>query len=98
MKRLVVSDRAITDMAEILEFIRKDRPKASERLYDRLWREFDQLCAFPNLGHRRADVRDTQYRFKRVKSFLVAYRLDGDDLRVVRVLHGARDFRQVRFE
>ena len=46
----------------------------------------------------RADVRDDRYRFKRVKSFVICYRVDESDLRVVRVLHGARDFRRIRFE
>lgn len=98
MKRLIVSDRALTDMAELIEYIHMDRPKVAARLHDRLWREFDQLCLFPNLGHRREDVNDGRYRFKRVKSFLIAYRVEGDDLRVVRVLHGARDFRRQRFD
>jgi plasmid stabilization system protein ParE len=98
MMRLVVSDQALTDMVELLEYIRNDRPSAAERMHDRLWRELDFLCEHPFIGHLREDVRDDRYRFKRVKSCLICYRLDGSDLRVVRILHGARDFRRVQFE
>lgn len=98
MRRLLISDQALFDIAELLDYISKDRPLAAERMQSRLWSEFEELCRFPNLGHLRSDVQDAQYRFKRVKSFLIAYRVDGDELRVVRILHGARGFRQVRFE
>lgn len=98
MMRLLVSDQALSDLVEILEYIRNDRPPAAERMDERFWREFDFLCEYPFAGHMRADVRDERYRFKRVKSFLVCYRIEQSDLRIVRVLHGARDFRNVKFE
>ena len=96
--RLLVSDQALDDMAGIVDYVRRDRPVAAERLNQRFWQEFDFLCELPTAGHMRADVRDDRYRFKRVKSFVICYRIDGTDLRVVRVLHGARDFRRVKFE
>lgn len=96
--RLLVSHQALCDMADILDYIRKDRPTAAERMNERFWREFDFLCELPTAGHMRADVRDDRYRFKRVKSFVICYRVDGAELRVVRILHGARDFRRIQFE
>jgi plasmid stabilization system protein ParE len=55
----------------------------------------DKLAAMPGMGHRREDVRDARYRFWSVKSYVIAYRADAESLRVARVVHGHRDFRQV---
>ncbi len=63
---LLVSDRALDDLAEILNYVRNDRPIAAEKLIERFWNEFDFLCKSPNTGHARADVSDERYRFKRV--------------------------------
>jgi plasmid stabilization system protein ParE len=49
----------------------------------------------PGMGHRRTDVRDQRYHFWRVRSYIIAYRYDANDLTIVRVLHGARDFRTI---
>ena len=96
--RLLVSEQALRDLTEIHEYIRAERPMAADRMIERFWRTFEFLCDFPNSGHVRSDVRDARYRFKRVKSFLIGYRVDGSDVRIVRVLHGARDFRPIRME
>jgi len=96
--RLIIAEQAVQDLTVILEYIGKDRPESAKRIEERFWREFDLLCEMPGVGHRRSDVSDERYRFKRVKSFIICYRVDGADLRVTRVLHGARDFRQIEFE
>ena len=98
MMRLVIADKALQDLTGIIGYIRNDRPETANRIEERFWREFDSLCEMPGVGHRRTDVADDRYRFKRVKSFIICYRIDGSDLRVVRVLHGARDFRRIEFE
>jgi plasmid stabilization system protein ParE len=45
--------------------------------------------------HRRADVSDPQYRFWSVGNYVIAYRIEGDEVIVIRVVHGARDFRKL---
>jgi len=71
MRQLRVSDLALNDLGEILEYVHNDRPMAAERLIERFWREFDLLCVLPHAGHSRGDVTDDRYRFKRVKSFVI---------------------------
>jgi plasmid stabilization system protein ParE len=53
------------------------------------------LARFPGVGHRRADVRDEHTLFWSVGNYVVAYRVAGKEIVVVRVLHGARDFRKL---
>jgi plasmid stabilization system protein ParE len=47
------------------------------------------------MGHTRADVKDKRYRFWVAGSYVIAYRMEAHELVVVRVLHGARDFRRL---
>jgi antitoxin ParD1/3/4/toxin ParE1/3/4 len=53
------------------------------------------LARFPGMGHQRRDVRDDRVRFWSVYSYLIAYRVDKGTLLVIRVVHGARDLRDV---
>ncbi len=47
------------------------------------------------MGHTRADVTDKRYLFWVVARHVIAYRVENQELVVVRVLHGARDFRRL---
>jgi plasmid stabilization system protein ParE len=47
------------------------------------------------MGHTRPDVPDKRYLFRAVGKYIIAYRIEGKELVVVRVLHGARDFRKL---
>ncbi len=90
---LRISKRADADLDSIWQYIARDNPAAANRVEQALHAAMRMLAAFPGLGHRRSDVGNPAYRFWTVKPFIIAYRLDGDTLTVVRVLHGARDVR-----
>jgi plasmid stabilization system protein ParE len=47
------------------------------------------------MGHIRADVHDKRYLFWALGKYVIVYRIEGKELVVVRVLHGARDFRKL---
>jgi plasmid stabilization system protein ParE len=47
------------------------------------------------MGHTRPDVKDKRYLFWAVGSYVIAYRVEQKALVVIRVLHGARDFRRL---
>jgi hypothetical protein len=53
----------------------------------------EQLARTPGLGHRRSDA-SKRYRFWRVGSYLIAYRVEKKTVHVVRVLHRGRDIRR----
>jgi plasmid stabilization system protein ParE len=60
-------------------------------------RHHGQACALlakrPGIGHRRRDLcTDTCVRFHTVRIwYLIVYEIDTEPLRIVRILHGARD-------
>jgi plasmid stabilization system protein ParE len=66
-----------------------------ERLDERFHAAMKQLAQFPGMGHSRADVSDARYLFWAVEKYVIAYRIEAKELVIVRVLHGARDFRRI---
>jgi antitoxin ParD1/3/4/toxin ParE1/3/4 len=56
-----------------------------------------RLAEVPALGHVRADVDDEKFLFFVVHRYVIAYVRDTSPLRIERVIHGSRDFRQIFF-
>jgi toxin ParE1/3/4 len=95
MRRLVLSKSAFRDIAEIWHFIASDNIDVADRVRNDLEAAMKRLAEMPTIGHRRADVGNRSYRFWRVYSYLIAYRVQGRTLYVSRVVHGARDLRRL---
>jgi plasmid stabilization system protein ParE len=95
MRTIVFSPAAHRDIVAIWEYVAERNLSAAERLVERIDADLRRLARLPGIGHTRPDIQDTRYRFWVVaRSFVLAYRCDDATLTVVRVLHGARDFRQ----
>ena len=93
MRKLLIRPQARVDLLEIWHFIAKDDPGAANRVSERIEEAIRGLVVMPGKGHTRADVRAPQYRFWSVYSYVIAFRYDDETLTVVRVVHGARNFR-----
>lgn len=89
-----LSRQADRDIQSICEHISEQDPAAADRLEDRIHESLELLAQFPGMGHTRPDVKDKRYRFWAVGKYIIAYRFE-KELVVVRVLHGARDFRNL---
>jgi toxin ParE1/3/4 len=90
-----ISRRADADIAALCDYIAKDNPDAAGRLDERLHHAIELIAQVPGMGHTRADVQDKRYLFWVVDKCVIAYRVERNELVVVRVLHGARDFRKL---
>jgi toxin ParE1/3/4 len=90
-----ISRRANADIEGICNRIAENNASAADQLDKQFHQAIRMLARLPRLGHRRSDVRDDRYLFWAVGSYIIAYRIEGKVLVVVRVLHGARDFRKL---
>ena len=86
-----ISPRADTDINSIWNYVAQDNPAAADRVEQEIQEAIEKLAKNPNFGHFRDDIAPRQYRFYRVFSYLIIYRIEEDTLIVVRVIHGARD-------
>jgi toxin ParE1/3/4 len=100
-KRIVRRDVARADIIEISAYIGADNPDAAERFLDAIDDAIDRHIALnPNSGVKRDYGRETLSGLRMIAvpgfpQYLVFYRVDEDAIRIVRILHGARDIPNV---
>lgn len=63
MRKLLIRPQARLDLLEIWHYIARDNVTAANRVSERLDAEILGLLAMPGMGHRRADVKNSRYRF-----------------------------------
>ncbi len=80
---------ARSDLIEIFEHIRRDDPRAASGLVDRIDAAVSRLSQHPGMG-RPGRLSGTRELVIPRAPYVVAYRVVGDDVQVLRVLHGAR--------
>ncbi len=94
MLAIVLTPSASGDLAEIWEFIAADNPPQADAFIDLIDAKFQNLPRHPDAG-RRCDELLGGLRSLPVGRYLISYLQADDCLRIVRVLHGARDVEAV---
>ena len=99
-RRIDIRPRAYVDLAEISEYIARDRPASARRFLFAAEDTFAWLAKNPDagflcgFGHKLAtDVRS--WRIKGFKNYLAFDREIQRGIQVVRVLHGAREIASI---
>lgn len=82
--------QAEIDLLDIWGFIAEDNITAADKTVRRLDARSHELLDNPKMGLARDDVAKGM-RHLVMSSYLILYRIDGDDIEVVRYLHGARN-------
>jgi toxin ParE1/3/4 len=95
MRKLRIQPQARVDLLEIWHYIAPNSIENANKVVEKLEDAIRGLVDLPGKGHTRADVKNESYRFWSVYSYVIAYRYDDQTLTVVRVLHGARNFRRI---
>lgn len=86
------SARAEIDLIEIWGHIAKDDPLAADRQLDLIDEACQMLASHQHAGKSRDDLAHG-LRFFPVGNYLIFYTVRDNGITVVRVLHGARDYR-----
>lgn len=94
MRRTIFTSRARRDLAEAWDYIADENLIAANNFLHRVEKAVELLEQMPGIGHSRPDA-PSQYRFWTVKPYLLAYRFTSKSLTILRVIHGARDFRKI---
>jgi plasmid stabilization system protein ParE len=92
MKGYELSPEARDDLRELWVYIASDNPGAADKLEEDIYAACELLSKSPRVGHKRPDLTDEPVRFWPVRGqYLVIYLPDTEPLKIVRILHGARD-------
>ena len=88
--RLSLDARA--DLDELWLFVASNGSvEAADRLVDAIAARFHMLAQHPEAGRRRDDDLRPGVRTFPVGEYVIAYRLEGDDVLILRVIRGSRD-------
>jgi len=87
--RLEWSAFAIEDRDAIFDYIEEDSPHAAVLVDDRIRVQVRQLLQFPETG-RPGRIEGTRELVIGRTPYIAAYRITGDIVRILRVLHGAQ--------
>jgi toxin ParE1/3/4 len=80
---------ALADLEAVAEYIARDSPRAAERMVDEIFAATDRLASFPATG-RPGRVLGTRELVVSSTPYVVPYRVRGQVVEILRVLHGAR--------
>lgn len=91
--RLVYSPIAVRDLQDIYLYIASNSLKHAAKTVESISALCEALVASPGTGHRREDLDQDEFEIRTVAegSYNIFYTVRGDELQIVRVLHGARD-------
>ncbi len=89
--RIKWKETAREDARQIVAYIAQDNVTAAFGVLDEIERQVGQLEAHPKLG-REGRVKGTRELVISRTPYIVAYRIDSEQVTVVRVLHGAQQW------
>lgn len=89
MGRYLLSSLADADMLAMWEYIAQHSVAAADRMTDRFTAAFERIAQFPESGEQYEHPRGELRRVV-VPPYLVFYQIVGDEVNIIRVLHGAR--------
>ncbi len=84
--RLRWSRSAQRDIESALSYLQREAPEAVELVFNRLWDATQLLSGYPMIG-RPGRVYGTREWIVQDTSYLIGYRVSGDALLILRVLH-----------
>ena len=92
MKRtFVLTPEARSDLKQIFVDIAEDGPDRADRVLDELYSGLQLWGRSPGIGHYHDELLSRKYRFWNFYSYVVVYAWEGKPIRVIGVVHGARD-------
>ena len=82
---------ALADRQAIFDFIEADNPRAAIAIDERIQTRVMGLARFPEMG-RSGRVEGTRELVVSGTPYIAAYRVDGETVRILRILHGAQQW------
>ena len=93
---LIISPQVETELDEIWLYIATESSSidVADRVVKSITEQFLLLLKHPFLGRRRHDLRPS-LRSVTVGSYIIIYRVEGDEVRILHVMHGRRDIKDL---
>lgn len=93
MADVIWAPSALDDIAAIAEYIARDSPEVASLFVRRLMEATDRLQEFPLSGRIVPEIHEDDCREVIYGAYRIMYRLEGDEVWITGVVHGARNWR-----
>lgn len=101
MYNIVFSPEAIKDLEETKAYITEElcSAQAATKTISKILKDIRMLREFPESGPSLSSVVDfdTNYRFLVCGNYVAFYRFEENEVRIVRIIYGRRNFMQILF-
>ena len=97
MSTVTLSQSAHNDLLEAWLYIAEENQSAADKLLDAINKEANTLALQPLMGRARPELADCLRSWPTSTPYLLFYLADEVGITVLRVLHHARDVRQIDF-
>lgn len=94
MSRLIITESAQADLDQIWLFIARDNPDVANQFLNRLVNRCQSYANQPLLGEQRREL-GSDVRCFSIGHYVVFYLPQAEGIQVIRVIHGARDIREL---
>lgn len=93
MGEVIWSPSALDDVDAIAEYIARDSSDRAALFVARLLEAVGRLAKFPDSGRMIPEIDDSSCREIPVASYRIMYKLEGTDVWITGVVHGARNWK-----
>jgi len=88
------SPQAEADLEAIFDYLEKNASALTQRYADAFEEKARLLANFPEMGRPRPEI-GPAFRSTLVDPYVIFYRVEGDEVQILRILHGKRDLRSI---
>ena len=89
--KIVWTEPAVADLTAIRDYIARDSEHYAARFIGRIIEAVERLETFPELGRRVPEAADRDVREILFRAYRIIYRITGERVEILSVLHGSRD-------
>ena len=97
-RRIAWTPEARRTLDEILDFVAHDSPEGARRVLEEVLTAARSLETLSERGRIVPELEDSSVREVFVYRYRLMYRVEGETVSIVAILHGARDFERWRSE
>jgi toxin ParE1/3/4 len=90
MIQYTIAPEAMKDLQEIIDYFTQQNVEAGEKILDQFQKKCRYLVQFPQIGRSYKEIR-SYLRGLPLDGYIIFYRIDKDNLEIMRVIKGNRD-------
>jgi plasmid stabilization system protein ParE len=89
--KLIWTDPSIEDLRAVREYIGRDSDYYAADLVEQVVLSVERLVRFPNLGRVVPEAQDENIRELMHQNYRIIYRIAGERVEILTIVHGSRD-------